>query len=82
MLTTINSQSFGDVSLTGVVWQFGGGYKLDEINEVRAQFSYQRVGSDLVTLGTAGTSDLVATFDDYRACSIEAVFSTLFRPAP
>ena len=76
--TTINSQSFGDVYGTGVVWQFGGGYKLDEINEVRAQFSYQRVGSDLVTLGTAGNSDLVATFDDYRAWSIEAGYRHYF----
>jgi Outer membrane protein beta-barrel domain len=76
--TIIQSQSFGDVYGTGVVWQFGGGYKLDEINEVRAQFSYQRVGSDLVTLGTAGNSDLVATFDDYRAWSIEAGYRRYF----
>jgi hypothetical protein len=78
LATVIHSQSFGDVYGTGVQWQFGGGYKIDAINEIRAQFSYQRVGSDLVTLGTANNSELVATFDDYRAWSIEAGYRHYF----
>jgi hypothetical protein len=76
--TTIRSQSFGDVFGTGVQWQFSGGYMVDEFNEVRGQFSYQRVGSDLIELGTSGGSELVATFDDYKAWSLEAGYRHYF----
>jgi hypothetical protein len=76
--TIIRPQSFGDVYGTGVQWQFSGGYMVDEINEVRAQFTYQRVGSDLVELGTTGGQELVATFDDYKAWSIEAGYRHYF----
>jgi hypothetical protein len=76
----IAPQSFGDVYGTGVQWQFSGGYMVDEINEVRAQFSYQRAGSDVVELGTAGGAALVATFDDYKAWSIEAGYRHYFAP--
>ena len=65
------SQPFDEVYGNGVAWQFGAGYMLDDFNEVRGQYSYQRVGADVVNLGTAGTSGLVATFDDYHAHSIE-----------
>ncbi len=65
------SQPFDDVYGNGVAWQFGAGYMLDDFNEVRGQYSYQRVGADVVNLGTAGSSGLVATFDDYHAHSIE-----------
>jgi hypothetical protein len=76
--TVINAQSFGDVYGTGVLWQFSGGYMIDEINEVRAQFSYQRAGSDIVNLGTASGTDLVATFDDYKAWTVEAGYRHFF----
>lgn len=76
--TVIHAQSFGDVYGTGVVWQFSGGYMVDEINEVRAQFSYQRAGSDVVDLGTAGAASLVATFDDYKAWTIEGGYRHYF----
>jgi long-subunit fatty acid transport protein len=66
------SQPFDQVYGNGVSWQFGAGYMLDDLNEVRAQYSYQRVGADAVNLGTAGNNDLVATFDDYHAHSLEA----------
>jgi hypothetical protein len=66
------SQPFDDVYGNGVLWQFSGGYMLDDFNEVRGQFSYQHVGADVVNLGTAGAFGLVATFADYQASSIEA----------
>jgi hypothetical protein len=74
----IEPQSFGDVYGNGVQWEFSAGYMVDEINEVRAQFSYQRVGSDVVTVGTAGASDLVATFDDYKSFNVEAGYRHYF----
>jgi len=76
--TVIEPQSFGDVYGTGVQWQFSGGYMVDEINEVRAQFTYQRVGSGVADLGTTAGSDLVATFDDYKAWSLEAGYRHYF----
>ena len=65
------SQPFDDVYGNGVLWQFSGGYMLDDVNEVRGQFSYQHVGADVVNLGTAGAFGLVATFADYQASTIE-----------
>ena len=76
--TVINAQSFGDVYGTGVQWQFSGGYMIDEINEVRGQLSFQRAGSDIVSLGTASGTDLVATFDDYKAWTVEAGYRHYF----
>jgi hypothetical protein len=76
--TIIESQSFGEVYGNGVQFQFSGGYMVDEINEVRGQVSYQRVGADLTTLGTVAGSDLVATFDDYKAWTVEAGYRHYF----
>jgi hypothetical protein len=76
--TVITAQSFGDVYGTGVLWQFSGGYLIDEINEVRGQLSFQRAGSDIVSLGSANGTDLVATFDDYRAWTLEAGYRHFF----
>ena len=75
------TQSFDDVYGNGLLWTFGGGYMIDDINEVRGQFSYQRAGSDAIQLGTAGTSDLVATFDDYKVSTIEAGYRHYFAPS-
>jgi len=74
------SQSFGSVYGNGINWTFGAGYMLDDENEVRAEFAYQRAGADAVTLGTAGTSTLMATFDDYKASSIQAGYRRYFAP--
>ena len=71
---------FGDVYGAGVQWQFSGGYMLDEINEVRAQLSYQGGGSDIVSVGTVNGTELVATFDDYKAWTIEAGARHYFAP--
>jgi hypothetical protein len=72
------SQPFDEVYGNGLIWQFGAGYMLDEVNEVRAQVTYQGVGADVVELGTAGAFGLVGTFDDYNAWSIEAGYRRYF----
>ena len=74
------SQPFDEVYGNGVMWQFAAGYMLDDVNEVRAQYSYQRVGADVVDLGTAGAFGLVGTFDDYHAHSVEAGARHYFAP--
>lgn len=75
------TQSFGDVYGNGVVFTFGAGYMVDDINEVRGQFSYQRSGADAINLGTAGTANLVGTFDDYKVSTIEAAYRHYFAPS-
>jgi hypothetical protein len=74
----IQTQSFGDVYGTGIQWQIGAGYALDDKAEVRGDFTYQRSGADAVLLGKAGTSDLFGTFDDYKVWSLEAGYRRYF----
>ena len=63
---------------TGFQWQIGAGYSLDDRNEARVGFSYQNVGSDAVTIGVAGTSDLLATFEDYTVWSLDFGYRRYF----
>ena len=74
----LQTQSFGAVYGTGVQWQIGAGYALNDDAEVRANFTYQRSGSDAVLIGKAGTSDLYGTFDDYEVWSIEGGYRRYF----
>jgi outer membrane protein with beta-barrel domain len=74
----IQTQSFNEVYGTGVQWQFGAGYKLDEDAEVHGQFTYQRSAADAVLVGKAGASDLYATFEDYEVWSLEAGYRRYF----
>jgi len=74
----IDSTTYGDVFGTGFQWQIGVGYALDDKNEVRGGFTFQNVGSDVVTIGTAGTSDLVATFEDYTVWSLDFGYRRYF----
>jgi Outer membrane protein beta-barrel domain len=78
--TIVLPQPFDDVYGTGVQFSFSGGYMVDEINEIRGQVSYQRVGSDVVELGTVASTELVGTFDEYTAWSIEGVYRHYFAP--
>jgi hypothetical protein len=74
----IQTQSYGTVYGTGIQWQIGAGYALDDKAEVLGSFTYQRSGADAVLLGKAGTSDLYGTFDDYEVWSIEAGYRRYF----
>ncbi len=74
----VQTQSFGTVYGTGVQWQIGAGYALDDKAEVRGDFTYQRSGADAVQIGKAGTSDLFATFDDYEVWSFEGGYRRYF----
>jgi hypothetical protein len=75
----IDDTSYGDVFGTGVHWQFGVGYRLDDQNEVRAGITYQDVGSDAVRIGTAGLSTaLEAEFEDYTVWSFDVGYRRYF----
>jgi Outer membrane protein beta-barrel domain len=77
----INEVSYGEVFGTGFVWQVGGGYRMNDLNEFRADFTYQDVGTDdPVLIGTAGNGvDLFATFDDYSVWSLDFGYRRYFR---
>jgi hypothetical protein len=74
----IQTQSFGAVYGTGIQWQFGAGYTLNDNAEVRGDFNFQRSGADAVLIGKAGTSDLFGTFQDYEVWSLEAGYRRYF----
>jgi hypothetical protein len=74
----VNSTTYGDVFGTGFQWQIGLGYALDDRNELRGGFSYQTVGADVTTIGTAGTAALVATFEDYTVWSLDLGYRRYF----
>jgi hypothetical protein len=76
--TVINAQTYGDVYGTGVAYQFGAGYMLDERNEVLGSFAFQSVGADLQQIGTIANVPLYATFDRYRTIEFEAGYRRYF----
>jgi hypothetical protein len=74
----VQDQSYGDVYGTGVQWRFGAGYLLDERQEVRGQLTIQNVSADALRIGSLGTSDLFATFDDYTSVAIDGGYRYYF----
>jgi hypothetical protein len=67
----IDRQKFNDVYGTGIFWQFGVGYALNEYDEVRGTFTYQRSSADLRRVGTISNAPLVATFDTYQVVGLD-----------
>jgi opacity protein-like surface antigen len=63
--------SYGDVYGTGLHVRFGGGYKLDNLSEVRAVVTYQSLSSDLTFLGDIGIANLYASYDNYRSLTLD-----------
>jgi Outer membrane protein beta-barrel domain len=76
--TVIEDQSYGQVYGTGVQWNVGGGYRLSDRAEVRGELSYQSAGARLLRIGSTGSAPLYATFDDYKAFSLDAGYRRYF----
>ncbi len=79
--TVIEDQSYGDIFGTGVRVNLGGGYRLDDMAEVRGELSIDSAGAELRRIGSSGPSALYATLDDYRAVSIEGGYRRYFADA-
>jgi len=76
----IQSQSYNTVYGTGIQWQAGLGYTVNEESEVRGQFMYQKSGANAVLVGKAGaSSDLYGTFDDYEVWNFEGEYRRYFQ---
>ncbi len=76
--TIIDAQSYGDVYGTGVAYEFGAGYMLDDRNEVRGSFAFQSVSADLQKIGTTANVPLYATFDPYKSIAFEGGYRRYF----
>jgi hypothetical protein len=63
--------SYRDVYGTGIEFRFGGGYKLDEVSELRGMFHWQTADADLVRLGDYGPSSLYGQYSRYKAFSFD-----------
>jgi hypothetical protein len=71
-------QTYGDVYGTGIDWRVGGGYALNEMNELRGMFTWQSADADLVRLGDIGPSSLYAQYDDYKSFALDFGYRRYF----
>jgi opacity protein-like surface antigen len=69
--TAILPNRYEDAYGTGLYVRFGGGYKLDSLNELRVSFTFQSLDADLVLLGDVGTSKLYAQYDPYKSLTLD-----------
>jgi hypothetical protein len=78
--TIIEARSYGDIYGSGVFWRFGGGYLLDDRQEVLATVTYNSVSADITEVGSVSGLPLFATFDDYTVWGIEGGYRYYFQP--
>jgi opacity protein-like surface antigen len=81
-VTVIVPNSYGKAYGTGFHLRFGGGYLVDEVTEVRAVFTYQDLGADLVPMGDLGQSNLYGVYDPYRSFGLDVGFRRYFDASP
>jgi hypothetical protein len=62
---------YEDVYGTGLHLRFGGGYKLNDLNEARATFSFQSLDADLASMGDYGASRLYGQYSDYQSFTLD-----------
>lgn len=70
-VTAVLPNRYEDAYGTGLYLRFAGGYKLDEVNEIRASLTYQSLNADLVVFGDIGTSTLYAQYDPYKSLTLD-----------
>jgi hypothetical protein len=79
---TIAQRGWDDVYGTGLLFNLAAGYALNELTELRGNFTYQSTGADdTLTIGTYRGGALIATFDDYHAWSIDGGYRRYFATA-
>jgi len=84
---TLNGQAvailknrYEDVYGTGLHLRFGGGYKLNELNEARATFTLQSLDADLAVLGDYGASRLYGQYADYQSFALDVGIRHYLKP--
>jgi hypothetical protein len=79
--TAILPSSYGHVYGTGIGFNFGGGYVLDDLTELRGMFTFQSADADLIRLGDIGPSSLYAQYSDYKSIGLDLGVRRYFLPS-
>ena len=69
--TAVLRNRYSDVYGTGLQVRFAGGYKLDQLNELRVSLTFQSLDADLAVLGDIGTSKLYVQYDPYKSLTLD-----------
>jgi hypothetical protein len=72
--TAVLRNRYEDVYGTGLQIRFAGGYKLDQLNEVRVSLTFQSLDADLAVLGDIGESKLYVQYDPYKSLTLDVGF--------
>jgi hypothetical protein len=72
--TVVTKNAYENVYGTGLHLRFGGGYMMNEISELRVNFSFQSLDADLTPMGEIAGSNLYAQYDDYQAFVMDVGF--------
>jgi hypothetical protein len=67
----ITRNTYEQVYGTGLNLHFGGGYMLDENQEVRATFTFQSLDAELTPMGEIGASRLYGQYTDYQTFALD-----------
>jgi hypothetical protein len=82
-VAVITKNTYEDVYGTGVTLRFGGGYMVNQDNEVRVTFTFQNLDADYVTpSGDIGVSNLYAQFSNYQAFGMDVGLRRYVRVLP
>lgn len=76
--TAFVPNSYDDIYGTGVQFRIGGGYALDDLNELRGIFTIQSADADLVRLGDIGPSSLYSQYSDYQVFALDFGYRRYF----
>jgi hypothetical protein len=69
--TAVLRNRYSDVYGTGLQIRFAGGYKLDNLNELRVSLTFQSLDADLAVLGDIGESKLYVQYDPYKSLTLD-----------
>jgi len=79
--TAILPQPYSHVYGTGIQLRFGGGYKFDDLTELRVMFTFQSADADLVRMGDIGISSLYGQYSDYKSLGLDFGYRRYFTTA-
>lgn len=74
----INTNTWGERYDAALLFRVGGGYNLDENQQVFASFHWEQSEADTAVVGLIGGRDLSAKFGDYQAWGLEVGYRYYF----
>ena len=67
----ITKNTYDEVYGTGLHLKFGGGYMVNELTELRANFAFQTLSADLTPIGEIGAARLYGQYTDYQSFALD-----------